>query len=731
MSQSRKSNRKRKNTSPVDPLDKKTLQPAEGRGQQSRAVIRDILFGLLVCLVFFAVLEAILRVWDLPTMDPAEDPYVGFSATKPLYEVKEGIASTADYKLKAFNQASFSVPKRPNTMRVFCFGGSTTYGHPFDARSSFSRWLEDLLKASSPEKNFEVINAGGISYASYRIVPLIKETLQYEPDLMVIYTGHNEFLERRTYSGLFEQGGSLVSLRSLLEDLRIYQALKRLIVPLLPAGAKDKAAAKPEKSVLKEEATTLLDRSAGTELYHRDEQFSRGVVQHFAHNLRAMILLCRKAGVPVVVVQPPSNIKDFSPFKSEHSAGLGSADKRQVTRRLSQASQLVTEKHFQEALSVTEEALVRDPLYAESYYWKGKALLGLGRAADAKANFVKARDLDVCPLRCISDIDEQIVTIARQEEVVFIPFAEALERKASELGDRTGIPGNECFLDHVHPTIELHQLLAETIVDTLAEKGLFKPSKKLTPDERQAVYTRAMNSLDTSFFALRDLNLAKTLRWAGKKAEARAALQRVAQQLPDDVEVHKMMGSYLLDDGKYDQAVGEYEKAAELSGNETEMMFGLATAYHRAGKKKEAEATYERLRSTEMGMAEADANLAMIHLEGGRTEQALALLGSALKKHAEAEPLLAPYALALVMSGKTNEAIPWMIRAVNAEPGNANHLYNLAGMYALAGNRNEAIRYLDEAVQKGYANPEKAGRDPVFATIRDLPEFRAILERMN
>lgn len=731
MSRSRKSNRTRKKTSPVAPQETKTPLKAEGKGPQSRSALRDVLFGLVVCLAFFAAIEVTLRVANFPPSDPAEDPYVGFSGAKPLYVVKDGIAATAPYKLKAFNQASFSVPKRPNTMRIFCFGGSTTYGHPFDARTSFSRWIEDLLRASSPEKNFEVINAGGISYASYRIVPLIKETLQYEPDLMVIYTGHNEFLERRTYSGLFDQGGSLIGLRSALEDLRIYQALKRLLSPLLPAGGKVKEAAKPERSVLREEATTLLDRSAGTELYHRDDQFSRGVVQHFAHNLRAMISLCRKAGVPVVVVQPPSNIKDFSPFKSEHSARLSPADKRLVNERLAQASRLVAEQHFREALPVIEESVVKDPLYAESYYWKGKALLGLGRAAEARVNFVKARDLDVCPLRCISDIDEQIVTIAGQEKAIFITFTEVVDRKASEISDKTGIPGDECFLDHVHPTVELHQLLAEIIVDTLAEKGLLKLSKKLTHDERQAVYAQATNSFDAGFFALRDLNLAKTLRWAGKKTEARAALQRVARKLPNDVEVHKMLGSYLLDDGKYDEAVDEYEKATELSGNEAEMMFCLATAYHRAGRKTEAVATYERLRSTETGTPEADANLAMIHLEDGRIEQALGVLGQALKKDANAEPLFAPYALALAMSGKTGEAIAWMVRAVKAEPGNANHLYNLAGMYALAGNRNEAMRYLGEAVQKGYANPEKAGRDPVFATLRNLPDFRAIVERMK
>ncbi len=48
-------------------------------------------------------------------------------------------------------------------------------------------------------KPIEVINVGGISYASYRIAAILDEVLQHEPDLVVIYMGHNEFLEARTY----------------------------------------------------------------------------------------------------------------------------------------------------------------------------------------------------------------------------------------------------------------------------------------------------------------------------------------------------------------------------------------------------------------------------------------------------------------------------------------------------------------------------------------------------
>ena len=54
-------------------------------------------------------------------------------------------------------------------------------------------------------RTWEVINAGGISYASYRVALVVKELAAYAPDLFVVYSGHNEFLERRTYSDTLDE----------------------------------------------------------------------------------------------------------------------------------------------------------------------------------------------------------------------------------------------------------------------------------------------------------------------------------------------------------------------------------------------------------------------------------------------------------------------------------------------------------------------------------------------
>ena len=115
----------------------------------------------------------------------------------------------------------------------------------------------------------------------------------------------------------------------------------------------------------------------------------------------------------------------------------------------------------------------------------------------------------------------------------------------------------------------------------------------------------------------------------------------------------------------------------------------------------------------------------------GKVEEALKVLKAGMKKNPDWPSLLGYYGLALAMSGQTSEAIPWTLRAIQAEPGDPNHYYNLAGMYALSGNTSDSLRYLDLAVQKGYGNPEKMARDEVFQSVRDLPGFKKILERLR
>ncbi|MGO9568136.1 MAG: tetratricopeptide repeat protein [Desulfomonilaceae bacterium] len=744
-----KKDKSQQRAKPIDDIARNDRAAADSNAMRPRSFFRDCLLGLVACIVFFAALEAGLRIAGIPRAYDKGDPYVGFSALQPLFTVTDGKASTAVPKRKYFNQVSFTARKKPGTMRIFCFGGSTTYGHPFDGRTAFPRWLGELLATSSPGKDFEVINAGGISYASYRILPLIEETLRFGPDLMVIYTGQNEFLERRTYSGLLDQGRALVTLRSVLERLHTYRGLELLLEPLVSrllgdgdvrrsgsSASRRKATSpksestRPGMTVLQDELNTILDQSAGLDLYRRDEEFSRGVVQHFSYNLGKMLRMCREAGVPVVLVEPASNLKDFSPFKSEHGADLAAPARAGVDKSIKDAAELIEHGEFGKALGLLKACVGTDPMYAMTHYLSGKALLGLGRNREALESFICARDLDVCPLRATSSILEVIRRNAG-DAASFIPFPNLLVEMPVTGADRSDILGNERFLDHVHPVIQGHQKLAESILQEIMRLGLVRPTRNLSRQDKDAIYTRVMESLDQSFFAMRDWNLAKTLYWAGKKDEALSALLRIVKPMDSHPGVHAMLASFLLDRGDYERAVEESEKAVKLSGNDPIMLYGLAAAYFASGRNDEAERTLRHLVDQGGQIPEAYSKLALIYLGSGRTDEAIGVLKSGLQKSPDEPTLLDAYGFALAVSGRPTEGIPWVLSAHEREPGNPQYLYDLAMMYALAGRKDEALESLQEAAANGYGDADKLIRDVSFESIRSDARFEAILRRLR
>ncbi len=705
-----------------------------------RQWLKNVFLGILVALFVLALVELGLRIAWTPAAN-TNDPYVGFAGIDPLFVTKDGVVSTSPSRLKYFNEVSFSEKKPNGSLRIFSFGGSTTYGHPFDGRTSFSRWLQDLLVASCPDKQVETLNLGGISYASYRIVSLVKEALQYKPDLMIVYTGHNEFLERRSYANLFSQGPMVIRIRSNLANLRIYKLLEASLA-LAPKGKNSSKSVNSDpgnssttvsygKTVLNSEATAILDKSAGLDLYFRDEEFSKRVVEHFAYNMRKIISLCKNDGVPLILVEPPSNLKDFSPFKSEHYSRLTQSQQTDIDSSLEAVESLIQRGDYDIAHTRITEIESMDPLYARSYFLKGQALCGQKRYDEARSCFIKAKDLDVCPLRATEPIIQAIREVAREKDVRLISFCDFVDSYSITTGNQSGIPGNESFLDHVHPSIELHQALAQLLLTQIHEMGLIKGCKLLSNAETQSTMANGLTLLDQSVFTVRDLNLAKTLRWAGKKKEAKQALLRIANREADNPEIHKMLGSFALDDLEFPEAISEFKQAVKLSSGDPELKLSLAIALFRSGKSKEAGEVYEEIIASGKAMPEAYANLTMLLLETGNLKQADDTIRSGVTRYPDSVILFPPYSLSLAMSGQTIEAIKWMRKAVDAEPGDPSHYYNLAGMYALTHQKEMAFRNLNIAVDRGYRNLAKILRDPVFSELRNEPEFDKIKARLQ
>ena len=100
--------------------------------------------------------------------------------------------------------------------------------------TSFCGWLREFLPLTDEDTEWEVINAGGVSYASYRVASLMEELTTYEPDLFIVYTGHNEFLEERTYGDVRAQSVVERWLKTAAARTRIGATIHHLMAD--PAG---------------------------------------------------------------------------------------------------------------------------------------------------------------------------------------------------------------------------------------------------------------------------------------------------------------------------------------------------------------------------------------------------------------------------------------------------------------------------------------------------------------
>jgi hypothetical protein len=132
-------------------------------------------FSMIPMLALFAMVEAGLWMTGFQPGTDKADPYVGFAAGIPLFIEVEGqgqrVMRTASNKRDFFNDQSFPREKSHDAKRIFCMGGSTTYGRPYRDVTSFCAWLRVSLERLDPDTRWEVINAGGISYATARARP--------------------------------------------------------------------------------------------------------------------------------------------------------------------------------------------------------------------------------------------------------------------------------------------------------------------------------------------------------------------------------------------------------------------------------------------------------------------------------------------------------------------------------------------------------------------------------
>lgn len=389
------------------------------------------------------------------------------------YGTKEFYAVNRDVGRKYFGRSVSSVPeptddvfelkKQRNTRRIFCLGESTMAGYPYEFHSTAPGFLQDRLQAMLPGYTIEVINLGISAVSSYVVDDFIDQLSAYEPDLFVIYLGHNEFY------GIYGAGSAVGSQRSVwltrlnisLLNFKTFLLLRDMYSWLLQQmGSGEK------------KSGSLMGQMVGEQEIALTSETYSAAKTAYQENLRSIIERARKHGVPLMFSSLVSNLRTQKPFVSLHAPGLSEEQLDRWNSLQAHGDSLERIGDDVGALEAFKEATAIDSVHAEGAYNYGRLLFTRGHFEDAKDMFGRAKDLDALRFRASTEFEDILKEVCRSTGTPLSPV-DSLFRTSSP----HGIIGSELILEHLHPNIRGYFLMAKSFSETVRAQRLLVPDE--------------------------------------------------------------------------------------------------------------------------------------------------------------------------------------------------------------------------------------------------------------
>lgn len=377
----------------------------------------------LLPIVLLGMLEFGLRAAGYPFSPETRgsrlfDRFRNFGIT-PLF-VRRGEYFVNDTDAFIIHDESFHARKRPGSIRIFCVGGSAIAGFPFDFDDSgvvFAGDLSKMLSMEFPGREFEVINAGMGGASSFRLIPIVKEIAKQSPDLVIVMSGNNEFLEPE----LNALRGAPISAEYLFNRFAEWTAQRARIVEILQLEVRE----------LRDQREPRLF----------PEEARAAIVAGYEKNLREVVRHITEAGAQALLVSPPMNYEwDFYAADGYLAA---SPEFRSMLDAVQDALYFGNSAAAADTLSILSSSFPEEP-YVN--YLRADQLAIAGDDTAAAGYYRRAREsARSCYLGALHDFRAAMRRAAIGESAAFLDAAAHFETISPH-----GISGINYFLDSCH-----------------------------------------------------------------------------------------------------------------------------------------------------------------------------------------------------------------------------------------------------------------------------------------
>jgi tetratricopeptide (TPR) repeat protein len=485
--------------------------------------------AILIPVLTFILIEGALRLMDYgkrPALFiPAQVDFTNQEYLMTNPKVAERYFSKHGY-VPPPPHDQFLKNKPENGYRIIIMGGSTAAGWPYLENMIFSRILRQKLSDTFPEREIEVINTAIGAANSYTLLDLVDEILEQQPDALLIYAGHNEFYGAlgQAHANSFSKTRWIVNFYLKLQKLRMFYLLRDLILNLhvwLSQNFGREESDNNHKAFMNE-AIGQKSIPLGSFTY------KRGILQ-FQCNMRDILKKAQFAGVPVIISEVVSNIRDHKPFISEGFQNIPPAD---------------------------------------SVYWEAKKLEAENKMEDARKAYYRAKDLDAMRFRASEDFNQIILQVAAEYGVPVVPM-----KHYFEIASPNHLIGNNLMLEHLHPNEKGHFIMSEAFFETMNSRGFIErqwDKSKIMPD---SYYRQSwgVTELDRAFTKIRIIELTDHLPFKAESESRGGATNFKPESIQDALakdaflnkislkDAHRALAERFKRQGQYELAVKEYK----------------------------------------------------------------------------------------------------------------------------------------------------------------------------
>jgi lysophospholipase L1-like esterase len=384
---------------------------------------------IVIPILFFILLEIGLRIFNYGNDDRI---WVDISEDMQILNPELGYRYFFTTQNLPFSVESFIYKeKKENSFRVFVVGASSAAGYPYLSSASFSKFIRKKLEILYPEKVIEVANFSMSAINSYTIRDLMPDLLQKEPDLFLIYLGHNEYYGALGVGSMESLGSSRFNVNTTLwlNKFKTVELLRNIVKSISGIFSSENEIT----------GGTLMAQLAQDKLIPYNSDIYWNGISQFEGNLRDILSMCKEANVPVIASTVASNFKDQKPFVS------------------------VKDSEFPPAEQIFN--------YAEKK-------LQAGETDSAKKLFIYAKELDALRFRAPEEINKTIIRLCDEFNYPFVKTDSLLNSVSNN-----GIVGDELMTDHLHPNVKGYQLIGNLFFSAMKNNGYLPTNEPSDLDE--------------------------------------------------------------------------------------------------------------------------------------------------------------------------------------------------------------------------------------------------------